>query len=50
MWAPFMPAKPALAVAAATAFRLCFIPQSRKRSSEKGGSCCYRTPKLIADG
>src|SRR5208282_2309673 len=32
------------AVAAATAFRLCFIPQSRNHQNEKGGSCCYRTP------
>jgi hypothetical protein len=35
------------AVAAATAFRLCFIRQSRNRGKEKGGSCCYRTPRCL---
>ncbi len=33
------------AVAAATAFRLGFIPKSRNSQNEKGGSCCYRTPR-----
>jgi len=40
--------RPWSAVAAATAFHLCFIPQSRQSYSGKGGSCCYRTPRRFA--
>ena len=36
---------PGSAVAAATAFRLCFLTQSRNPQNEKGGSRCYRTPR-----
>jgi hypothetical protein len=36
------------AVAAATAFRLSFILQPRNSQNEKGGSCCYRTPRFFA--
>jgi hypothetical protein len=36
------------AVAAATAFRLRFILPRRKSDGNKGGSCCYRTPRRVA--
>jgi hypothetical protein len=35
------------AVAAATAFRLCFISPSRHRQNEKSGSSSYRLPPLL---
>ena len=35
------------AVAAATAFRLWFIRQPCKERTEKGRSCCYRTPRRL---
>jgi len=40
-----MRAAPWSAVAAATAFRLGFIPEWCMSKKRKGGSCCYRTPR-----
>src|SRR5208282_4414639 len=39
---------PWTAVAAATAFRLQFIRQRRDGRRKKGGSCCYRSPRRLA--
>jgi len=41
-----MRAAPWSAVAAATAFRRWFIRKPYKCRTQKGGSCCYRTPRF----